>query len=272
MPNSPGYARFCDEIVEQTRLLRTALAAGDLDATVPTCPDWTLRRLAEHLGGAHRFAAVTVRTRAAEPPPEDAVPAFRGPGGDLEHATSEQVDAWLAEGAALLSDALRETDPDTPMWTWFTDRRAAFIARRMAHETAVHRADVSLTTGTPYVLAPELAVDALDEWLEIVTSAVARSWKPELAVLDERAGDTLHLHATDTGGTALPGGPAEWVVVFRKDGLAWRRAHEKSTTALRGPLTDVLLAFLHRLPVQGGGLEVLGDKSLLERWQRQVTF
>lgn len=42
--------------------------------------------------------------------------------------------------------------------------------------------------------------------------------------------------------------------------------------ALRGPLTDVLLAFYGRLSPDAPGLEVLGDRKLLELWLEKATF
>ncbi|CAM5743868.1 maleylpyruvate isomerase family mycothiol-dependent enzyme [Streptomyces hirsutus] len=38
----------------------------------------------------------------------------------------------------------------------------------MTHEMTVHRADVTLAAGLPYEVAPDVAADAIDEWLEIV--------------------------------------------------------------------------------------------------------
>ncbi len=49
------------------------------------------------------------------------------------------------------------------------------------------------------------------------------------------------------------------------------RARE-ATVALRGPLTSVLLAFYRRMPLDGPGLEVLGDRELLEFWLERATF
>ncbi|MDQ1035882.1 hypothetical protein QFZ75_002298 [Streptomyces sp. V3I8] len=51
---SLGHDRHCDEVVGPTALLRAHLTGADLGATVPTCPDWTLRQLAVHVGESHR--------------------------------------------------------------------------------------------------------------------------------------------------------------------------------------------------------------------------
>jgi hypothetical protein len=42
--------------------------------------------------------------------------------------------------------------------------------------------------------------------------------------------------------------------------------------ALRGPLTEVMLAFYRRMAADGGGLEVLGERELLDFWLERATF
>ena len=86
---------------------------------------------------------------------------------------------WLAEGAARLAATLREAGPDAPVWTPVPRSPATptFYARRMAHETAIHRADATPAVGVGYELAGDVAADALDEWLELVTFGWrARGW------------------------------------------------------------------------------------------------
>ncbi|WP_179889619.1 maleylpyruvate isomerase N-terminal domain-containing protein, partial [Streptomyces sp. st115] len=87
-----SHDRYCDEILAQTDALRAVLTGADLTATVPTCPDWTLRELAVHVGGAHRWVGEIVRGRAADEVPEDKVPGFAGP----ESEDPAALDAWLA--------------------------------------------------------------------------------------------------------------------------------------------------------------------------------
>ena len=65
---------------------------------------------------------------------------------------------------------------------------------------------------------------------------------------------------------------SEWLIELGEEGVSWRRGHEKATVALRGPLTSVLLAFYRRLPLDAPGLDVLGDRKLLEFWLERATF
>jgi uncharacterized protein (TIGR03083 family) len=262
-----GHERYCAEIITQTRLLRETLVGADLTAQVPTCPDWSLRELAVHVGGAHRWAHALVRTRTTEELPQEDVPGFEGP-DDEEPAA---LDAWLAEGADLLAEELREAGPTARVWTWTPQQQAGFWARRMTHETVIHRADAHATVpGAAYEVAPDLAADCLDEWLDVVTLA-ASSEDEDLRGLRHRAGDTLHLHATD-GPEVLGATDAEWLVELTPDGLVWSHAHAKATVALRGPLTDVLRVFYRRLPPDTSSVEVLGDAEFLHLWLGRASW
>ncbi|MCT9079705.1 maleylpyruvate isomerase family mycothiol-dependent enzyme [Streptomyces fulvoviolaceus] len=259
------HDRYCAEIAHQVGLLRAVVTSGaDLSATVPTCPDWSLEQLVRHTGGALRWVELLVRTRAEEDIPEDQVPLGDGPevAGD-----AAALDAWLAETGEMLVAALREAGPDTEVWAWAGIPDSGFWARRMAHELTVHRADAALAAGLPYEVAPDIAADAIDEWLQIVEFA-QRTMPYDAAKELRGTGRSIHLHATD----GTPELNAEWVVELTEDILVWRRGHEKATVALRGPLTAVLLAFYRRLPLDSPELEVLGERELLEFWLERATF
>ncbi|MBE4735794.1 MULTISPECIES: maleylpyruvate isomerase N-terminal domain-containing protein [Streptomyces] len=274
----PRHERYCAEIELQVKKVRQLVTSGaDLTATVPTCPDWTLEHLLRHIGGALRWVEANVRTRAKEEFPEADVPLYGGPEGQGDPAA---LDAWLAESGAMTVAALREAGPDAPVWSWGWEHSAGFWARRMAHELVVHGADAALTVGRAVEVAPEIAADTIDEWLEIV-EFVQRTMPHDEAAELRGPGRTIHLHATDTPPEAdaersdmgVPP-PEGWgrVIELTEDVMRRRRGHEKATVALRGPLTEVLLAFYRRMPPDGGELQVLGDRELLDFWLRRATF
>ncbi|MGW5798544.1 maleylpyruvate isomerase family mycothiol-dependent enzyme [Streptomyces bacillaris] len=255
-----SHDRYCDEVLAQTDAFRATLKGADLAATVPSCPDWTLRQLAVHVGGAHRWVGEIVRGRATEDVPEEKVPGFEGPAAD----GPEALDAWLAEGAAATVAALREAGPDTGVWSWAWERSTAFWARRMTHETVVHRADAALAARVPYTVDAEVAADTIDEWLRIVSYVQEQGDDPEANEL--RGGDrSLHLHATD-----VPG--AEWLIELGEERFTWSHDHAKATVALRGSLTDLMLVFNRRLAPTSDRVEVLGDAELLDFWLERSSF
>ncbi|MFF3661361.1 maleylpyruvate isomerase family mycothiol-dependent enzyme [Streptomyces olivochromogenes] len=262
-----AHDRYCDAIELEVRRLRDVVTSGaDLSATVPTCPDWSLERLVRHTGGALRWVELIVRTKAQENIQDEQVPLIEGP--PAAEGDPAALDAWLAETGEMLVAALREAGPDTKVWAWAGDLSSGFWARRMTHELVIHRADATLAAGLPYEVAPDVAADAIDEWLGII-EFVQRTRPHDGAAAELRGtGRSIHLHATDTP----PELNAEWVVELTEEGVSWRRDHEKATVALRGPLTDVLLAFYRRLPLDDGRLEVLGERELLEFWLERATF
>jgi uncharacterized protein (TIGR03083 family) len=262
-----SHDRYTAEIVAQTGLLRAAVDGGDLGVPVPSCPGWSVARLARHLGGVQRWAAGVIRARATGPVPgPDTSTRVEGlpPGSGDDPAV---VGPWLSEGAASLAAALADAGPGTALWTPVPDGTIGFYARRFTHETAVHRADATLALGAAFTLDPEVAADAIDEWMELGALPFHFEVHPRMREL-LGPGRTIHLHATDTP----PEAAAEWVVDLTGDAIAWRRAHEKSAVAVRGPLTDLLLLVYRRRPVRTGNVEVLGDADLLDFWLDRVEF
>jgi uncharacterized protein (TIGR03083 family) len=256
-----SYDRYCSEIVAQTDLLRSCIEGADLTIPVPSCPGWNVGQLLRHLGGVQRWAEATVRTRATQPlehvrdlsayPDED--PAVLGP--------------WLIEGAGQLADTLRAAGPDLPVWTPVSGGTTTFYARRFAHETVIHRADATLAVGAEFTVDEEVALDALDEWMELGSLPMhfeVHPWMRELL----GPGRTLHFHATDTA----PEAKAEWLIDLTGDAIVWRRAHEKAAIAVRGPLIDLLLVIYKRRPARSEGIEILGDAQLLDFWLERVSF
>lgn len=260
-----SYDRFCDEVTVQTGRLREALAGADLQARVPTCPEWTLRDLAVHVGGATRWMNEIVRSRASAEVPDEAVPHFVGPTAE---EGPKALDAWLAEGAEAAAEALREAGPGRKMWTWSWDQSSSFWARRLTQEVLVHRADACIAAGVPFAADAELASDAVDEWLEIV--AYVQRVRPTDSAAELRGGGrTLHLHATDVA----PGVRGEWLIELTETGFEVREEHVgDATVELRGPMTELMLAFYRRLPVTGDEVEVRGDRALLDFWLERATF
>ncbi|MFD7918696.1 maleylpyruvate isomerase family mycothiol-dependent enzyme [Streptomyces sp. NPDC059740] len=257
------FEDHCDGIVERTALLRSRLTDADPTTPVPTCPGWNLGQLLRHLGGAQRWAEETVRVRADGPLPEE---HFR----DLAPYAEEDLAAlgpWLTEGAERLAGTLREAGPDQRLWTPVPGGTTAFYARRFAHETLVHGADAMLALGGDVPVAPPVAVDAVDEWMELGSLPMhfeVHPWTRELL----GPGRTLHFHATDTP----PELSAEWVVDLTGEALDWRRAHEKCAVAVRGPLTELLLVLYRRRSLADGGVTVSGDTALLDFWLERVAF
>ncbi|MBH1937347.1 maleylpyruvate isomerase family mycothiol-dependent enzyme [Streptomyces sp. AV19] len=247
---SSDFERHCEQILSQTDLLLTHVAHAATDTPIPTCPGWNLGNLLRHLAGTHAWATGVVAARALTPVPEDQVNDVAGPDDEDPAALA----ARCAENAGHLAATLREAGPDTTVWTAGPGGTTAFWARRMAHETAVHRADAAFATGARYALDGWAGVDALDEWIGFSTS-------PEAPPL-RGPGWTLHFSA---------GEGAEWFVDLTGPSPVWRRGGGDAAVSVRGGATDLLLLMYGR-PVPEGRVEVRGDGELFARWRAGAAF
>jgi uncharacterized protein (TIGR03083 family) len=258
------YGRFCDEVVNQTGLLVATVAGADLSATVPTAPDWALSDLLRHVGGNLRSLETAVRTGEAVTEPARQIPGHGGPPGDDPAALA----AWLTEAADRLAATLGAAGPEVEAQMWTIRWPTAAWARRAANDLLIHRADAAGSVGAAFTAAPDLAADALDEFLDLVSSPEVAGAGPDAEAGDPGPSGTIHLHATDTG----PEIPSEWLVELASPTFTWRHAHEKASVAVRGPLAGVLLVACRRRSPDADGIELAGDRAVLDTWLERVIL
>jgi uncharacterized protein (TIGR03083 family) len=268
----PRPADYYEAIQAGAAAIGALVAAGELSRPVPTCPDWTLRELAVHVGRVHRWAAQIAATRADRPPEFRSLPDGRFPGEPAGQAE------WLAAGARQAVAAIEEAGQD-PVWaSGAQDRRpASFWGRRMCHETLVHAADARLAAGlAPAEIPPAVAADGIDEWLTVMMPPPPGQADPRAQVLG--AGVALHVRTTDVTGP----GPGEWVIrhgtggvnVIRLAGSGGTGAggHARGDVAVAGSAAALLLVLLRRLAPQDAPVAVTGDRALLDRWLAGSRF
>ncbi|MBO0805990.1 MAG: maleylpyruvate isomerase family mycothiol-dependent enzyme [Nocardiopsaceae bacterium] len=258
MADGFSHDDYIDAVAGEIDKMAWIADGADPAAPVPSCPGWTMAKLITHTGTVHRWVTEIVATRATDPVSPRSL--------DLGLPEKESDYAgWIAEGAPDLMDALRAAGPDTQVWTWGPGGTSGWWARRMLHETTVHRADAELASGgTPRVDAA-VAADGIDEFLANLPSA--RAPREHLAELP--AGQSLHLHATDADAGS---GGGEWLIRFTGTGIEVERGHAKATAAVRGPVAPLLLFAYGRIPADDERLEVLGDESLPATWQRKAAL
>lgn len=220
---------------------------SDLDARVPSCPAWDVRALIEHVGDMHRSWAAVARQRASDPSEVDRAALRYSPGkGDLVE--------WYRDGLEEILDVLRTTPEDATFWTfWPPQRNVAFLRRRMAHETAVHRWDCQAAHGDAQPIEPRLAVDGIDELLTVYLPSWGRS---------RGAGEAVGLCATDTGD--------EWLLRIGDGTLETEPSAAGAGGTVAGPASDLLLALWGRIPLES--LPAEGDLAPLRRLLAEADF
>ena len=240
------FAEFLAGIVAEGGALLDVV--GELpDAGVPTCPGWTVADLARHTGSFHRWATTHLRYGAAG---EVVAVSVEDPVVDDE----DLVD-WFADGVSELVAELASCGPDLGCWTFGAPRTATFWARRMCHETAVHRVDAQSVVGVAAPLDPLLAADGIDELLTVMVRLALRAGTTA-------PGPSLHLHRTDEGD-----GASEWMVAVADDGsVTVTHEHGKGDVAVRGTSSDLLLYLWGRRGPEDPALEVFGDTAAAAAW------
>jgi uncharacterized protein (TIGR03083 family) len=225
-----GFGDMLAAIAAESRVLTDVVGSLDLEARVPSCPEWSVRDLAHHIGEVQWYWGQNV---AAQKPGERT-------GGHLT-AFPEDADllAWLGWCTYTLLGALREAGPDAPSWAWWPEPHTSLaVARHQAQEVSVHRWDAEGVAGldASAPLDPGLATDGVPEFVEIMVG-------------EDRAAlpGTVTLTATDTGGS------------WRVSGDGAARSGRQSE--LRATASDLVLMLYRRLPVPD--VDVVGDPVLV---------
>jgi uncharacterized protein (TIGR03083 family) len=245
------YDSLVQAVRQESGALTFALESGTTDDVVPTCEGWEVRDLAVHVAEFSGFwcHVLCEGTGRAKPP-------FPEPPGE-----DEELVAWMTSAFTALIDALESTPPATPVWTWFdADHTAGFVARRCAHELAVHRYDAQASRGICTPIPAELAADGVDEVLDVLVTTRQHS--------GQGSGRVLALRSSDVG--------MEWLVTLEPDRIATVRTSqdeappEGSNLIVSGTASDVELTLYHRPTLSP--VDVHGDYSVLDEWHREFTF
>ncbi|NYI06801.1 maleylpyruvate isomerase family mycothiol-dependent enzyme [Allostreptomyces psammosilenae] len=270
------FERCTAGLIAETERLADTVRDAEGDAIVPTCPEWTLDVLIKHVGQCHRWAAAAVRSPEPRMPEETEIEALPVP-----DEADERI-KWLLAGAGDLADALRAAGPEHPVWTWAKDPHARFWARRMLHETLVHRADAAITTGAEFLAPDEITADAVDEFLDNLTTPGLAEEGAEATPAPLRGEGERLVFAIRPAPRAGAEFVRAWTVTLTPDGFTVANQPTAGRFAaadlgprdalLAGDATALLLAIYRRLPTGAPGVETAGDEELLNRWLTHTAF
>jgi uncharacterized protein (TIGR03083 family) len=241
---TPAYSELVSAVRREGEGLLTAASLG-IDVPVPTCGDWTLEDLVRHVWQVWANVTLYVSTRATERP--EKLPEL--PDGDPIELLRDQLNELVV--------ALSECDWDTPVWTWVFDQpdAALFWARRMAHESSVHRYDAQAAHGVTQPIDAELAADGIDELIDVIS--------PRVYSRDDLDGPT---------GTVIfePSDADSWSLELLATWIKRIDPPRDPDVRVRGTSNAILLACYGRIPWTA--LDTTGDTALLERWSATMNF
>ena len=151
------YGRMLDVFDLEVEVVADTVESVSLDRPVPECPGLTSGETARHLGSIYRMLSLWL-AHETKPQVWQRKPAPR-----------QSVSDFLLEGAKSLSAQLRAHRAEDECETWYPSQSDyRFWARRMMHETIVHRGDVQSAAGVALSeVDSDIAVDGVDEVLSL---------------------------------------------------------------------------------------------------------
>jgi uncharacterized protein (TIGR03083 family) len=220
-------------------------------AAVPWSDRWTMGTVARHVAGTHHVVAEVIRDRpdadfglfgVLRTPPKDA-PEF------VE---------WFRSGTSSLLEQLSSVPSTAECWSWYeSGGRVGWWARRMALEAVVHRADTDMAGGLHFSVAPEVAADGIDEYLDVFVAA-------SRGANDAPAGPTISFECTDRS-------ERWWLDLSEQGSRVVSREALPAALRIRGASRDLLLALWGRAPFSdSAGVEASGEVAELDRWSDLV--
>lgn len=240
---TPSYPELVAAVRREGEAMVSA-SRQSLDADVPSCSGWTVSDLARHVAGVYTYVGTIVHGRLTTSP------------SDVELPEGDTASDVLAEALEDLVDALRSCDADTPMWNWTAaEQVACFWARRMTHESTVHRFDAQLAHGVAQPIDADLAHDGIDELLDVIYPAVLQQRPRSLPTA------TYAFSATDEG---------LWCLQVDAHGVHRLDTLKEPDVTVRGTASALLLAACNR--VAWTSLDVDGDAAALDAWSASLSF
>ncbi|WP_028805455.1 maleylpyruvate isomerase family mycothiol-dependent enzyme [Streptomyces sp. 142MFCol3.1] len=240
MPQTPAFDDLLSLVQDRSAALRSSVANSlDLDVRVPSCPDWSLRELVEHVTQVHQFWAAAVTAGPSEKPPTLA---------SVDDTLSTDLLTRSAAATEELIAALQAAGPAQGCWTWWGDSdipmTSGAVARHQVQEAAVHTFDAQLATGTPQPVPETVAFDGIAEFIG-VSHGTAGPWPHEPV--------RIGLHTTQ--------GPS-WLIGLTESGSHLIEGHHQTDASLHGSASNLLLTLHGRLPLDN--LQSKGDRTTLE--------
>lgn len=223
------------------------LAPQGLDAPVPTCPGWTVQDALLHTGEVYSHKVACMRLAG-------------GPQGlqDWDHGPAQGQDPveWFRERLDELVGELTSRGPQAPSSTWYDDDQSVgFWFRRMAQETAVHRVDVESGLDAVTPVADDVAVDGIDEVLDLF-----------LRYQNEDVGPD----GPGRGTVAVRTGEHIWRTTLTADEAQLSREPGPAQAVVSGEPSELLLWLWGRRP--DGAVSREGDEDLLAAFRERLRI
>ena len=241
-----------------------AAAALGFDRPIKGCPGWDVAAVTAHMGRVYTFWLKWVRERPRGFSREafNEVAADRDarlPGytawdkaGFPKASRPDGIVPFARQAGDELDSALVDLEPEETVWTFVPPRQTgAFVFRRLAMETTVHRWDAEDAQGIARPIDDALARDGIDEMLMMFREDPAYENNK-----DRRHGQKILLREDP--------GPGRWLVSFDHSGVTTSADGGPADVTVAGTASDLWLFIMGRRSPEEMHIE--GDKDLAASW------
>ena len=247
----------------QNRAAILEAAALGFDRPIKGCPGWDVAGLTAHMGRVYTFWSKWVRERPRGMGREamNEIAADRDarlPGytawdraGFPRESRPEGIIPFARTTGDELDAALIELEPEETVWTFIPPHQTgAFVFRRVAMETTIHRWDAEEAHGIAGPIDDTLARDGIDEMLKMFREDPA--YEPS----EGRREATILLREEP--------GRGRWRVAFGKSGITTSPDDGPADAVVAGSASDLWLYIMGRRAA--GEMHVEGDGALAASW------
>jgi uncharacterized protein (TIGR03083 family) len=282
MINQPDPHALKAHYVDHFRRNRAAiLEAAELgfDPPIRGCPGWDVAALTGHMGRVYTFWLKWVLERPRGLSQEafkeiEADRDLRLPGytawdaaGFPKESRPDGIVPFARQAGDDLDSALTVLLPQETVWTFVPPRQTgAFVFRRLAMETTIHRWDAEDAHGFALPFDDSLARDGIDEMLMMFRDDPAYENNR-----DRRHGQKILLRqdsAPADQGTGHPLAAAppvyRWLVSFDHAGITTSPYEGPAAVTVAGSASDLWLFIMGRR--SSGEMRIEGDKNLAASW------
>ncbi len=228
------------------------------------CPDWDVGALTAHMGRVYTFWLKWVRERPRGYSREayqelladrdTRLPGYNAweKAGFPRDSRLDGIVPFARRSGDELDSALVGLGPEETVWTFVPPRQTgAFVFRRLAMETVIHRWDAEEAHGISHPINEALARDGVDEMLMMFREDPAYDTNR-----DRRHGQKVLLREEP--------GPGRWLVSFDDGGVTTSSAEGPAAMTVTGTASDLLLFIMgRRSPAE---MRIEGDKDLATSW------
>lgn len=251
-------------VLDQTRLVASWVDGADRALPVPSCPEWKLADLVDHVGATQQWVATLIENRINDPASAFTVAQDHAP----EHSSDWR--AWLQQSADRAASAVTGAASGVDVFDPSGGSDGVeFWQRRLFGEISVHRIDAALAMGKAYELAAPLAGVAIDDWIDTISSAGWAANVPGFADAMRGDGETVAWVADDID--------RGWVLRRNQEPLTLTRTGASGVgevdVAVHGKAVDLLHVVSRRRPLdQEQACEVIGNRAELVHLIDQMNW